>query len=330
MIFPLNSQTNFETNTLYLNPMSKQLTSHILMIRPANFNYNELTAESNAFQEATEANTPAALTQSKALFEFDQMVEALKQEGVDVIVIDDNTEATRPDAVFPNNWISFHDNGHVVVYPMMAPNRRPERRMEIIEQLKERFEVKEVIDLSHYEEKDLFLESTGSMIFDRANQIVYACYSPRTSKEVLEDFAKKLEVELVQFTAKDEEGQEIYHTNVMMSIGEEFAVVCLDAIPDEKEREALQVSLEKTGKEIISIQFEQMKNFAGNVLEIENKAGEKLLVMSEKAYQTLGTVQITDLEKYVKIVHTPLDTIEANGGGSARCMMAEVFLPEKQ
>ncbi len=307
--------------------MAKQITSHLMMIRPVAFDFNTQTAKNNAFQDPDAKEIPAKITQADALTEFDDFVAVLLEAQVEVTVIEDTPTPHKPDSIFPNNWVSFHEDGRVILYPIFAENRRHERRMDILETLKKQFLVKEVIDLSAYESEGKFLESTGSMIFDRPNNTAYACYSPRTHVEVLEDFAAKLGIKLVAFRATDAEGQEIYHTNVMMSIGDTFAVICVESIAS-SERDEVLASLKNAGKEIIEISFEQMGSFAGNMLAIENKQGEKLLVMSEQAFLSLQTAQIENLEKHVRLVHSPLYTIEKNGGGSARCMLAEIFLPE--
>ncbi len=307
--------------------MLKQVTSHLLMIRPVAFDYNVITAQNNAFQDPSAQLVPAGITQQEALLEFDEFTKRLKEAGVQVTVIEDTPIPHKPDSIFPNNWVSFHENGKVILYPIFAINRRPERREDIIEQLGQKFSISEVIDLSNYEQEGKFLESTGSMIFDRTHQIVYACYSPRTHPEVLQEFAEKIEVKVIGFTGTDRQGQEIYHTNVMMSIADEFAILCTESIADLTERQRVLQSLENTGKEVIEISFEQMEQFAGNMLGVENQKGEKILVMSEQAYLSLEEAQIKAIEQYAKILYSPLYTIERNGGGSARCMMAEIFLP---
>ncbi|MDO1447178.1 arginine deiminase-related protein [Rhodocytophaga aerolata] len=305
-----------------------QTTSHILMIRPVRFAFNEQTAESNAFQNP-ESPKAAATVQEKALLEFDRMVEGLRNFGIDVTVVEDTPEPHTPDAIFPNNWVSFHQDGSVCLYPMFAANRRLERREEIIESLKRKFRVERTLDFSTYERNNLFLEGTGSMVLDRVNKIAYACLSPRTSIEVLQDFAQKLGYRLVSFTATDEKGKQIYHTNVLMSIADRFAVVCLDTIADANERELVLQSLQESGKEIVEISIDQMKRFAGNMLQLKNKQGEAVLVMSTQAYRSLMPGQLKILEKYNHMFYSDLSTIESNGGGSARCMIAEVHLPAK-
>ncbi len=303
--------------------MNQQTTSTILMIRPVNFGFNEQTAGSNAFQNR---NAEQQQVQNKALNEFDNLVKLLQNNGVEVIVVDDTHEPHTPDSIFPNNWVSFHQDGNVFLYPMMAENRRLERREDIIMQLEDEFTVKHVIDLSRFEHEHKFLEGTGSMVLDRENKIAYACISPRTDKEILALFCKQTGYKEVSFYAFDQNHQAIYHTNVLMCIGSKFAVICLDSITDDNERNAVLTILKLTHKEIINISFTQMNQFAGNMLELKNKSGESLLVMSKNAYQSLGQDQKTALEKYCKLLYADINTIENNGGGSARCMIAEVHL----
>lgn len=297
------------------------------MIRPVNFGFNEQTAGSNAFQIRSNDEQPV---QDKALLEFDGFVNVLRENGVDVTVIDDTPEPHTPDSIFPNNWVSFHDDGNVFLYPMQAENRRLERREDIIARLEDCFSVKRVIDLSRFEHENKFLEGTGSMVLDRGNKIAYACISPRTDKEVLDLFCKQEGYKEVSFHAVDENGQPIYHTNVLMCIGSKFAVICMNSITDINERTELTTLLKLTHKEIITISFDQMNRFAGNMLEVKNKEGESLIVMSQSAYKVLFEAQKTRLTKYGKLIYADINTIEENGGGSARCMMAEVHLPISQ
>ncbi|MDB5122327.1 MAG: amidinotransferase [Mucilaginibacter sp.] len=292
------------------------------MIRPVNFGYNEETAGSNAFQKRDADNQ---VVQEKALHEFNNMVNVLRENGVDVTVVDDTVEPYKPDSIFPNNWVSFHDDGNVFLYPMQAENRRLERREDIIAKLEDHFAVKHVIDLSRFEAEGKFLEGTGSMVLDRQNKIAYACISPRTNREVLNLFCEQTSYKAICFDAVDEYGKAIYHTNVLMCIGSKFAVVCLDSIPNPHEKIVVTESLKST-KEIIDISFEQMNQFAGNMLEVKNKANENLIVMSKSAYKSLLNEQTVTLEKYGKLIYADINTIETNGGGSARCMMAEVHL----
>jgi hypothetical protein len=300
--------------------------SNILMIRPINFGFNEETANSNAFQNAEFGKANASNAQAVALKEFDAMVEKLRAVGVNVMVIEDTLEPRTPDSIFPNNWISFHDNGTIVIYPMQAENRRLERREDIIETIKNQFVVNTLVDLTFFEEDEMYLEGTGSMVFDRENEIAYACLSPRTHIEVLDEFSHEIGYEIVSFDAVDQNGKAIYHTNVLMCVGTEFVVICLDAIPKEKERKFVVKTIEESGKEIIEITLEQMNHFAGNMLEVTGDNTVKYLVMSNSAFNSLSNIQIEKLEKYCKIIHSDLSMIEGNGGGSARCMMAEVRL----
>ncbi|WP_406827130.1 citrulline utilization hydrolase CtlX [Pedobacter sp. KACC 23697] len=302
-----------------------QTTNHILMIRPVDFKFNEQTAANNKFQVASEMQD----VQAQALIEFDGFVELLRQNDVDVTVIDDTLQPETPDSIFPNNWVSFHEDGSVYLYPMFSENRRLERRKEILESLKTRFELNHISDLSFYEMQYAFLEGTGSMVLDRTNKMAYACLSVRTDEEVLNNFCMLSGYEPVIFHAVDSDNFPIYHTNVMMCIGDRFAVVCLDSIRDAEERLRVSISLKGSGKEIIEISLEQMNKFAGNMLQVSNAAGESLLVMSEQAYLSLNPEQIETLERYSRIIYAPLYTIEKNGGGSARCMLAEIHLPGK-
>ena len=300
-----------------------QTTSHILMIRPVNFGYNAETAVNNAFQ----VDGMDAEAQKKALREFDDFVSVLRSNGVDVTVVQDTPEPHTPDSIFPNNWISFHNDGTVIFYPMYAANRRLERKQHVIDTVRSLFEIKSQIDLSSYESKNIFLEGTGSMVLDRDNKIAYACLSPRTDKKVLEDFCKQTGFKPVSFRAVDSKGREIYHTNVMMCVADRYVVICLESIDDKTERENVTTAITGSGKEIIEISFDQVNHFAGNMLQVENVSGQKLLVMSSQAFRSLTKQQVDKLSSYNNIIHSPLVTIETNGGGSARCMMAEVHLP---
>ncbi len=291
------------------------------MIRPVRFSYNEQTAESNSFQNIETKNHDV---QQKALDEFDHMVDMLDENGITVFVVEDTIEPHKPDSIFPNNWVSFHENALVTLYPMQAKNRRLERRSDIIESLSQKFQIHDIIDLTAYEKENKFLEGTGSMVFDRDNKICYACISNRTNKELLEEFCKKFSYKLISFNAFDHAGIRIYHTNVVMCVGEKFMVICMDCIPDETKKMAIRNS---TKKAVIEISLQQLHHFAGNLLEVKNKNGEHILVMSEQAFSSLLPEQIAQLNKFARILPVPLYTIESNGGGSARCMMAEIFLP---
>jgi hypothetical protein len=295
------------------------------MIRPVNFGFNAETAVNNSFQVAGVADD----AQMKAQKEFDAFVQLLRDHEVNVQVINDTPEPHTPDSIFPNNWISFHQNGTIVLYPMFAPNRRKERKPNVIEQLQQQFTITNTIDLSNYESESRFLEGTGSMVLDRKKHIAYACLSPRTNKKVLEDFCQKMNYKGVAFISVDDKEKPIYHTNVMMCVANRYVVICLDSIPNEDDRKLVEQTIQQSGKELIDITLEQMNHFAGNMLQIANRKGEKLLVMSTQAYNSLTPAQIKKLQSYNFILHAPLDTIETNGGGSARCMMAEIFLPLK-
>ncbi|WP_234735568.1 citrulline utilization hydrolase CtlX [Tellurirhabdus bombi] len=309
--------------------MQAQTTSHILMIRPVRFGFNEQTASTNAFQDTTIANQTKETAQENALREFDEMVRYLRAAGVEITVYEDTPEPHTPDSIFPNNWISFHYSGTVVLYPMHAPNRRQERRMDIVNDLAERFQVARIIDLTHFEQDNKYLEGTGSMVLDRMERTAYACLSPRTNEDVLDEFTRQTGYKSISFEAFDEAGLPIYHTNVVMCIGDVFAVICLAAIRNPDERLMVRQSLEASGKYIIEITMEQMAQFAGNMLLVKTKKGQKMLVMSTTAYNSLTARQRDDLDDYATLLHFDLSVIESNGGGSARCMMAEVHLPLK-
>ena len=294
------------------------------MIRPVNFGFNEQTAGSNAFQNR---HSDKNGVQERALAEFDRMVSVLSENGVDVTVSDDTPQPYTPDSIFPNNWVSFHDDGSIFLYPMQAENRRLERREDIISKLEDRFEVKHITDLSRFENEGKFLEGTGSMVLDRVNRIAYACISPRTDKRVLDLFCEQADYKAICFDAVDELGKAIYHTNVLMCVGSGFTVICMDCIPNPHEKIMVAESLRSTQKEIIPITFDQMNHFAGNMLEVKNQSGENLIMMSQTAYDVLSDQQKTTLKKCGKPIYADISTIESNGGGSARCMMAEVHLP---
>jgi hypothetical protein len=302
-----------------------QTTSHLLMIRPVHFTFNEQTAVNNAFQVAAADND----TPQKALKEFNDFVQVLTNNGIDVTVINDTLQPHTPDSIFPNNWISFHQDGTILLYPMYAANRRQERKPHVIEKIKEKFSITKTIDLTNYENNNLFLEGTGSMVLDRENKIAYACLSQRTDADVLKDFCNQMNFTPVFFYAVDANNAPIYHTNVMMCIADKYAVICLDAIADEQERNKVIKTLENTNKQIVAITHQQMNQFAGNMLQVNNQEGMHFLVMSSQAYHSLTQEQVQLLENFNPILHSSLTTIETNGGGSARCMLAEVFLPLK-
>jgi len=305
-----------------------QTADTILMVRPANFGFNEQTAGNNAFQ-TNDTSRLASEIQQLAIREFDQFVDKLRGVGVQVIVIDDTIEPAKADAVFPNNWVTAHQDGSLITFPMYAPVRRLERREDVLDQLSAQFSVKQRLHLEQYESENRFLEGTGSMILDRPNKLVYACLSPRTDEGLLDEYCQMIGYEKVAFTAVDDKAQQIYHTNVMMALGESFVVICLETLQDSSERRMLMNKFATTGKEVIEITMEQMMRFAGNMLQVRNKAGETFLVMSEQAFESLTPAQLVLIEKHTNILSSAIPTIETYGGGSARCMMAEIFLPKR-
>ncbi|MFK7807701.1 MAG: citrulline utilization hydrolase CtlX [Saprospiraceae bacterium] len=307
---------------------SRQITDHVLMVRPANFGFNSETAESNAFQTVNKVISDSEVS-LRAIKEFDVFVSLLRSKGIQVTVIEDTSDPIKPDAVFPNNWFSTHRNGYIITYPVQAELRRLERQEHIVDKLAETCDVQAVFPLENYEDYDQFLEGTGSMILDRDNRIVYACLSPRTNEVVLDKFCKLANFEKLVFNAIDGNNQDIYHTNVMMALGEDFVVICLETIKDPNQRKAIKEAFAKTGKTIIRISLDQMMAFAGNMLQLRNRRGERFLVMSSQAHDSLYPEQIQFIEQHTKILHSPIKVIETIGGGSVRCMMAEVFLKEK-
>ncbi|MCH2022966.1 MAG: arginine deiminase-related protein [Saprospiraceae bacterium] len=297
-------------------------TSTVFLIRPHSFSHNIQTAKSNVFQN--DLNEKDNIIQQKALIEFENFVKKLKSIGIEVEVFDDNQVPVKPDAIFPNNWISFHANSTIILYPLCTLNRRPERRSEIINNLKLKYQITNLVDLSFYEKEGKFLEGTGSIVFDHKNKIAYACLSPRTDQMVFEHCAKILGYKAISFHAYDENKVEIYHTNVMMNIGEGFAVICLESISSTTERKTILRSLIESGHEIIEIDFQQMSNFAGNMLALSVN-NNQILVLSEKAMHCLTSNQIKKLKKYCNLLPVSIPTIETVGGGSARCMICEIF-----
>ncbi|WP_111306736.1 citrulline utilization hydrolase CtlX [Confluentibacter sediminis] len=309
----------------------QQITNTILMIRPVNFRMNEQTAVNNYYQKILDHVLPETVN-AKAQKEFDDFVFKLKSVGVNVIVIDDRLDYDTPDSIFPNNWVSFHENGTVALYPMFAENRRLERREDVLNILEDNdFVINNIVDYTSAEEEHVFLEGTGSIVLDRVNQKAYCALSPRAYEDLFIEFCEDFEYTPVIFSANqtiNKQRKAIYHTNVMMCVGERFAVVCLDCIDDKSERKNVISHLKQDGKEIIAITENQVTSFAGNMLQVKGADDMPLLVMSQAAYNALTTNQIEILKKHNRIVTSSLDTIEACGGGSARCMMAEVFLPK--
>ena len=308
-----------------------QTTNSILMIRPINFRMNEQTAVNNYYQKVLDNILPSSVN-AKAQREFDAYVEKLKSFGVQVVVISDEENTDTPDSIFPNNWISFHETGTVGLYPMFAKNRRLERREDILDKLEEEgFIIKTIIDYSDAEKHDVFLEGTGSLLLDRINRKAYCALSPRADEDLLLEFCEDFEYTPVIFSANqtvNSKREAIYHTNVMMCLAETFAVICLRSIDDKKERKNVLKHLKEDGKKVIEISEEQVDSFAGNMLQVRGKDNELFLVMSQAAHDSLTTSQIAQINNHCKIISSSLDTIEACGGGSARCMMAEVFLPK--
>lgn len=307
----------------------QQISNTILMIRPASFRSNEETISTNFFQKS---DPESKSINEKAQKEFDDLVNILKGVGVQVIVIEDKLENDTPDSIFPNNWVSFHSNGTVGLYPMFAENRRRERRQDVLDQIKHiGYSINNVIDYSHFENQHLFLEGTGSLILDRINRKAYCAMSSRSSERPLIEFCNDFDYIPVAFKANqyvENERKSIYHTNVLLTIGETFAVVCLDSIDDSNERELVSNSLKSDGKELICISEDQVNAFAGNMLQVIGANEKRYLVMSEQAEKSLSNSQLGKLEEHASLISSPLNTIETYGGGSARCMMAEVFLPQ--
>ena len=308
---------------------NKHLASNLLMIRPCQFFSNPQTADSNKFQGRSKLSDNEL--QEAALSEFDMLVSRLREADMDVYVFEDTPNPITPDSVFPNNWVSLHNNGTVVLYPMEAENRRLERRLDIIYELRDKhgFDIKKIIDMSYLEDKQEYLEGTGSMILDHVNKIAYACLSSRTHKNALLDYSKKFGFSAVTFCAQDASKSDIYHTNVIMSLGEKLAVLCEDAIPIDFEKKQIKDSLQSTGHEIINISLDQMTSFAGNVLEVISNSDEHLMLMSERAEKSLTKKQKSIIEKYCRIISSPINNIEDSAGGSVRCMIAEIALPKK-
>lgn len=306
-----------------------QSTDKILMIRPVSSAYNEETAENNFFQVKLNENKDVLI--AKAQKEFDEFVNVLRDAGITVFVFDDIKENNTPDAVFPNNWISFHADGDIALYPMFAENRRRERRSDILDSLENKGIIfNKVFNYTDAEEEGVFLEGTGSLVLDRENKKAYCALSPRANEDLFIEFCEDFEYMPIAFQAYqtvDNARVPIYHTNVMMCVGTDIAIVCLDSLDKKSEKSLLIKSLTDDGKEIIKIKESQMESFAGNMLELRNNNGQKFLVMSTQAYSSLSKSQVERIERHLKIIHSPIETIETLGGGSARCMIAEIFNP---
>jgi hypothetical protein len=302
-------------------------TNHVLLVRPASFRANEQTAANNYYQKHTSLSADVSLMQAQS--EFDSLVSCLRANNINVTIVQDTATPDTPDALFPNNWFSLLGKGQLVLFPMFAKNRRVERSDRIFKALsKDGYEINNTVDYSANEQKNQFLEGTGSMVLDHQNSIAYAALSPRTDAELFHIFCKKFDFTPITFNAFQTVGEErlpIYHTNVMMVVAPRFALVCLDAVDDPVERALLQDRLTLSGKELVLLTEKQISQFAGNMLALTAACGKELLVMSTRAYEALGPHQITQLQQYVKIVHSPIPTIEDLGGGSVRCMLAEVY-----
>jgi hypothetical protein len=306
----------------------KQSTNTIVMVRPFNFGYNYETADNNAFQTIDEQD-PILISQ-KAVEEFDNAVAKLRSHGIEVIVWQDSKDPVKTDAVFPNNWFSTHEDGTLLLYPMFSKNRRLERDEDLINLLRSKYEISRDYTMEHYEEDEVFLEGTGSLILDHTHKVVYACRSVRTDVELFDKWCVIMGYRGVYFDAVDQHENQIYHTNVMMAIGSSYAVICLDAIKTEESRAKVVSTLQVSGKEIVDISFDQMKAFAGNMIEVRGSLGELYLVMSQTAYNSLDERQKTLISSRSTPLILSVDTIERYGGGSARCMIAEIFLTAKK
>ena len=305
-----------------------QCASTIMLIRPANFGFNEETASSNSFQKCSNENNFSDVSKL-ALAEFNHFADTLLQNGIDTIIIDDTPLPIKPDAIFPNNWISTHSDGTIILYPMFANNRRQERRLDIVEMLKNQFDVTKIIDLSVWEDKEMFLEGTGSIVFDHNHKTAFACSSPRTNNELFLELCIQLSYKPIFFKAIDTHQKDIYHCNVVMNISDCFAIVCLDCIPSLQEKTQVIDILNQNGLDIIEISINQMMQFAGNMLSVRNRQNELFLVMSNTAFQSLNEQQKDQIGNYAKCLPINIPIIENLGGGSARCMMAELFLQKK-
>lgn len=311
--------------------MGKQITSTLVMVRPKHFNYNKETAANNTFQQHLPHLTSEQVA-DQAIQEFNALVKTFRDAGIRVEVVEDTDQPETPDAVFPNNWVSFHEDGTVITYPMWSVVRRKERREDLLEGLKQRFVMNRRIAYEAFEEQGMMLESTGSMVLDRVNKIAYACLSERTHPEVLQQFCHDMGYTPMLFHAVQPVNgrpSPVYHTNVMMSLGENFAVLCEELIPNQQELTQVKESLKATGHEIIAITANQCSRYAGNMLQVKNENGQSFLAMSSQAFQSLSPHQVEAINRYTQIIHSPITTIETLGGGSVRCMMAEIFLPEQ-
>ena len=308
--------------------MQNQVTDKVMMVRPASFQFNSETAVSNAFQKKIDHLSSESILE-KAKEEFDAFVNKLRLHKIEVLVILDTISPTKPDAIFPNNWISMGTDGKVFLFPMCTPNRRLERRKSIIDELNEKFKIVEISDISESENNGVFLEGTGSIIFDHLNNTAYACISPRTDEDLFKSHCQEIGYTPVCFYSKDKNDLLVYHTNVMLTIGIDFAIICTETIKDLNERNQVLNTLKNDGKQVIEITEDQMNQFAGNMLQLKNKDGQSFLVMSKSAFNSLTDLQLKQIEPLTNIISVDIPTIETIGGGSARCMMAEIFLESK-
>ena len=304
--------------------MTKQTADTILMIRPASFGYNAETAASNVFQGSVPLSEQEV--QQKAVEEFDAFVDQLRAHHINVVVIEDTPAPPKPDAIFPNNWFCTLPDGTVATFPMHAANRRIEVRSDLVQKLKDDFIVSSVEDWTVYDSDNMYLEGTGSMIIDHENKIIYACLSPRTDKALLEQFCSAHGYKAVTFFSKDDNGTDVYHTNVVMHLGKGYAVICLSSVIDEDKRNAVISSLQSTGHDIIDITMQQVHTYAGNMLQVANQEGDLYTILSQSAFDSLSTEQKKQIQKHTQLLPIPIPTIETVGGGSVRCMMAEIFL----
>jgi hypothetical protein len=304
----------------------KQSTHTIMMVRPANFGYNQETAANNLFQ-TEDGSLSTDEIRRLAQEEFDEMVKKIRSKDIEVIVVEDTLEPLKPDAIFPNNWISFHEDGRVVTYPMYSPLRQQERRVDVLDLFRERFALKEWIQMEKAERIYQYLEGTGSLVLDRVHRIAYACVSERTHPDQLKEFARLMDYEVVDFHSADRNGDPVYHTNVVMSIGERFALICMESVKAPEEKKKLYEHFRLTGKEVIEISLEQMHAFAGNLLQLRSRESKNIIVISRAGYDSLSEDQKTRLSKHGELLPVAIPTVEKYGGGSARCMIAEVFYP---
>jgi hypothetical protein len=304
------------------------LPNSLVMVRPSSFGFNPQTSATNPFQKG--ADFEKSGIQQKVISEFDRMVALLNSYGIVTHVFEDSREHEKPDAIFPNNWISFHPGGEVILYPMMAPNRRRERRRDIIDALRSNFEVNAVIDLTEAENNGMYLEGTGSLVFDHAFRRMYACHSPRTNEELAQRVASELGYQPIMFHAVDDQNIPIYHTNVMLGIGRRFVVVCLDAVKSETDQDAILDSFANTSRQVVAISLAQMKAFAGNVIEVESESGDPVILMSEQAFNSFLPGQLQAIGRFAEVLAIQIPTIEKYGGGGVRCMVAGVHLPKRK